>query len=182
MWIQVTPDTLTALTQSADPDTAWSGVIAEITAKTSTARRGPPTGDQTARLPGAALRRWIHIRHRYCVFPGCRAPAHRGDADHSVQHARGGATVENNLTPPCRHDHRLRHDGGWTLKQTAPGHVTWTSRLGHTYHRRPPPGLLTDLPEPMPSATPDDDAGPLPRFHPVVAGARPRQLPRTRGA
>jgi hypothetical protein len=162
VWIQVTPDTLRALTQSADVDTAWSGVIAEITAKTCTARRGPPTGDQTARLPGAALRRWIHVRHRHCVFPGCRAPAHRGDADHSVQHARGGATVENNLTPPCRHDHRLRHDGGWTLKQTAPGHVTWTSRLGHTYHRRPPPGLLADLPDPKPTDNPNDDPDPCP--------------------
>jgi hypothetical protein len=162
VWIQVTPDTLRALTQSADVDTAWSGVIAEITAKTCTARRGPPTGDQTARLPGAALRRWIHVRHRHCVFPGCRAPAHRGDADHSVQHARGGATVENNLTPPCRHDHRLRHDGGWTLKQTGPGHVTWTSRLGHTYHRQPPPGLLADLPDPMPIVAQDDDPDPYP--------------------
>ena len=36
------------------------------------------------------------------------------------------------------------------------GHVTWTSRLGHTYRRRPVLDL-TDLPEPMPTTTSDED-------------------------
>jgi hypothetical protein len=82
--------------------------------------------------------------------PGCRVPAHRADADHSVEHAAGGETVDTNIGPSCRHDHRLRHEGGWTITHTQPGHFTWTSRLGHTYHRQPPPDLA-DLPDPMPT-------------------------------
>jgi hypothetical protein len=81
--------------------------------------------------------------------------AHRGDADHSVEHAAGGETTDTNLGALCRHDHRLRHDGGWTLEQTSPGRFTWTSRLRQTYHREPPPDL-DDLPEPMPTGQGSD--------------------------
>jgi hypothetical protein len=87
-------------------------------------------------------------------------PAHRADADHSIEHTNGGPTIDTNLGPGCRHDHRLRHHGGWTLTHTTPGHFTWTSRLGHTYHRQPPPDL-DDLPAPMPTpinADNEDDA------------------------
>jgi HNH endonuclease len=94
-------------------------VIAEI-ATTTRANLGPPNADPTARLPGAALRRWISVRDRTCVFPGCRVPAHRADADHTTEHARGGSTTDDNLGPGCRHDHRLRHDGGWRIVQTRP--------------------------------------------------------------
>ena len=155
VWIQVNQTTLDTLARQTHPP-GWGRVIAEIIAKAGI-NTGPPNGDPTARLPGAALRRWITIRDRTCQFPGCRVPAHRSDADHSVEHSEGGPTIDTNLVPACRHDHRLRHDGGWSVSHTTPGHVTWTSRLGHTYDRQPPPDL-DDLPEPMPgSATGDDD-------------------------
>ena len=156
VWLQVNRATLDALARQEHPP-GWDRVIAEITAKADT-NTGPPNGDPTARLPGTALRRWISIRDRTCAFPGCRVPAHRSDADHSIEHAQGGETTDTNLGPSCRHDHRMRHEGGWTLKQTSPGQFTWTSRLGHTYQRTPPPDL-DDLPQPMPTAETgvDDD-------------------------
>jgi hypothetical protein len=90
-------------------------------------------------------------------------PAHRADADHSVEHGNGGPTIDTNLGPGCRHDHRLRHHGGWTLTHTKPGHFTWTSRLGHVYHRPPPPDL-DDLPEPMPTPINADNEDHLDEF------------------
>ena len=153
VWLKVTKDTLDYLAQLRHPP-GWDRVLAEIIA-TADANAGPPNGDPSARLPGAALRRWIQIRDRSCEFPGCRVPAHRADADHSTEHAQGGQTIDANLGPACRHDHRLRHAGGWTLSQPTPGQFAWTSRFGHTYLRQPPPDL-DDLPEPMPVSSYDD--------------------------
>ncbi len=136
-------------------DPGWSRVLAEITASLAAATTGPPNGDPTARLPGAALRRWIHIRDRRCSFPGCRAPAHRADADHTIEHARGGATVDAGLGPACRPDHMLRHEGGWTVTQPEPGRIVWTSPLGLRYERVPQL-QLHDLPEPRPGAVRED--------------------------
>jgi hypothetical protein len=97
----------------------------------------------------------VHIRDRRCTFPGCRAPAHRADADHIVEHARGGATVDTGLAPACRHDHMLRHEGGWTVRQATPGQVVWTSPLGRSYQRLPPLELH-DLPNPRSGALRED--------------------------
>lgn len=134
----------------------WTGVITDL--RRGTANQDQATarfaGDAGRRTPGAALRRYVQMRDRYCVLPTCRAPAHSTDADHTVDHALGGRTVEANLDAVCRHDHRLKHEGGWQLTQTEAGHFVWTSRLGHTYPVRPPP-IIEPLPEPAPR-------GPLP--------------------
>ena len=42
---------------------------------------------------GAALRRHIQIRDRYCVFPGCRRTARACDIDHTVEFRDGGPTT-----------------------------------------------------------------------------------------
>jgi hypothetical protein len=123
-----------------------------------------PAGDPTRRVPGAALGRYVEIRDRYCIMVGCRAPARSADTDHTLDHARSGATADHNLGNACRHDHRLKHEGGWRLHQPEPGHFTWTSRLGHLYPVRPPP-IIEPLPNPMPGyrpaapllARPDDE-------------------------
>jgi hypothetical protein len=104
--------------------------------------------------------------HRAAGRPYCRAPAHRADADHTIEHARGGATVDAGLAPACRHDHMLRHDGGWTVTQPRPGQVVWTSPLGIRY-QRPPPLQLHHLPEPRPGAVRDDDPDPDADFDPL---------------
>ena len=162
MWLHVDHDTLRQLnTVVALIPPGWRPVLAEITASLDTATNGPPNGDPTARLPGAQLRRWVHIRDGQCAFPGCRAPAHRSDTDHTVEHGKGGPTVDTGLAPACRHDHRLRHEGGWQVTQDQPGQITWTSRLGRTYQRQRPPGVL-DLPLPRPGAIDERDPEPDP--------------------
>ena len=152
----------TLLTQlTADPDAhgEWAPVIADIAlqyTRRGTAAPGNRAQDPTARFAGAALRRHVQIRDRFCVFVGCRCPAHRSDLDHTVDYAAGGATTEANSGPACQHDHRLKHVGGWRLHQSQPGHFTWTSPLGRQYHTQPPP-ITTDLPEPLPRPRYPDD-------------------------
>jgi hypothetical protein len=154
--IQVPEPELQVLAATTDLPDGWARVVAEIVAGLD--HRGPAAGNPTARLPSAALRRWLQVRDRTCVFPTCRAPARDCDADHTLEHARGGATTDPNLDSPCRHDHRLRHDGGWRLLRLGPGHYLWISRLGRPYHRRPRP-VTPPLPRPMPGTGP---AGPDP--------------------
>ncbi|MGH4021670.1 MAG: HNH endonuclease signature motif containing protein, partial [Pseudonocardiaceae bacterium] len=101
--------------------------------------------DPAVRFAGAALRRHVQIRDRVCVYPGCRCPARHADLDHG----HGGLTTDTNSGPLCRHDHRLKHDGGWRLTQPESGHFVWSSPLGRIYHTRPQP-IITDLPSPLP--------------------------------
>lgn len=89
------------------------------------------------RFPTAGLRRLVEVRARYCTHPACRAPASTGDHDHAVEYAKGGQTNAANLHPPCRHDHRLRHDGGWQVALDEQGTASWTSPLGHSYRTHP---------------------------------------------
>lgn len=94
----------------------------------------------TRRRPTVAQRRHVEARQPTCTFPGCRMPARDSDIDHSVDHALGGPTEVGRLAPGCRHDHGLRHTGGWTFRQPQPGVYRWTSPRGHTYttYRDPP--------------------------------------------
>jgi hypothetical protein len=85
----------------------------------------------TRRRPNRRLSRQIESIHPTCVFPGCRVPAASCDLDHVVAWSDGGPTNVSNLSPKCRHDHRLK-DHGWTQHQDAGDHI-WSSPLGHTY-------------------------------------------------
>jgi hypothetical protein len=140
----------------------WAAVVADLSAQYTRhherARRKPITQNPAARFAGAVLRRHVEIRDRSCVYPGCRATAHSADLDHTVDHNHGGPTTKANSGPLCRHDHRLKHPGRWRLHQPTPGHFTWTSPLGRTYHTQPPP-IIANLPEPRPRP---DDPGPWP--------------------
>lgn len=146
----------------------WAAVIGDIATQCRTsAADAPPSAGRakmqhpSVRFAGAALRRHVQIRDRTCVYPGCRCSARHADLDHTVDHTHGGATTEANSGPLCRHDHRLKHEGGWRLRQPEPGHFVWTSPLGRVYHTRPQP-ITTDLPDPLPgpplpeSGYPDD--------------------------
>ena len=149
VWLQVTRPQLRALLD--DPPPGWGQLIADLVHRITNSPGGPPPGDPADRFPNAHLRRWIHIRDRRCVFPGCRVAPHRGDIDHTLDYAKGGTTVDGNLAAACGPDHDLKTKHGWTARQTRPGHVTWTSPLGHTYTRTPPPGpdqALTPMPNP----------------------------------
>jgi hypothetical protein len=141
------------------------------------------TAGRGGRSPGRVLRRRTEIRDRTCTYPGCRAPAHSTDADHTRGWADGGATRDDNLGSTCRHDHRLKHDGGWQVTQPAAGHLIWTSRLGRAYYVRPPliiQPLLEPIPRrPMPasaSASERGDDSPIWR-KPATPGPEPRPPP-----
>jgi hypothetical protein len=68
--------------------------------------------------------------------------------------------------PLCRHDHGLKHAGGWRLGQPEPGHFVWTRPLGRTYHARRQP-ITTDLPAGCPARA---------VRRPCTAGHRRREL------
>ncbi len=89
----------------------------------STIRRRPTVGE----------RRLVESRNPTCVFPGCRMPAAKCDLDHRDPWSQGGPTTPANLAPLCRHDHRIRHEAGWSYRSLPNGHYEWTTRLGHTY-------------------------------------------------
>lgn len=138
----------------------WAAVLADIAGQhASTTTSGgtdhTPAGaaDQHRRSARAGLRRAVQIRDRCCTHPACRAPATRTDQDHAIAHADSGPTDQTNLGCCCRHDHRLKHDGGWQLTRPAPDLTVWTSPLGHTYPNRPPP-IMHALPTPWPAADP----------------------------
>ncbi|WP_203949945.1 HNH endonuclease signature motif containing protein, partial [Planotetraspora thailandica] len=107
--------------------------------------------DRQRRFAQTRLRRWIQMRDRVCLHPGCRAPATRAELDHTHPHQHGGPTTAANLAALCSHHHDLR-DHGWQLIPTTPGHLTWISRTGHHYPAHPP-RVIEPLPEPQPTTT-----------------------------
>lgn len=144
--IRVDLETLLGLANNPAEIPGWGPVIDEIARLVAikddhqwrVTVTQPQTGDVLAvglvrRRPTAAQRRRIEAERPTCTFPGCRVPASRSDLDHTVPFAEGGETGEENLGPACRHDHRLRHRGGWRLAHTHPHLYTWTSPLGHKY-------------------------------------------------
>ncbi|HEX6405280.1 MAG TPA: DUF222 domain-containing protein [Pseudonocardiaceae bacterium] len=137
-------------TLKAEPDTlcGWAPVVADLARQLAHDLPNQGSDDPARRAPGAVLRRYLEIRDRFCVMVGCRAPARGTDADHTRDHAFGGPTTGSNLGAACRHDHRLKGVGSWRLHQPEPGVFRWTSRLGHTYHRRPPK-ITEPLPNPI---------------------------------
>ncbi|MEJ2885400.1 HNH endonuclease signature motif containing protein [Actinomycetospora aeridis] len=149
------------------------------------ARRRRRAQEALARFPSAALRRWITMRDRSCVFPPCGASALESEIDHTRSVLEHGLTVGSNLGPACGHDHDLK-DQGWFLEQFRPGWFRWTSPTGHTYDRPPRP-VIEDLPAPRPftvssSAEPHQFAGdgpiwenePYPPRRPIIG---PRATP-----
>lgn len=124
----------------------WGPVIADVARQVVGRRRQAAwrfsVTDQTGRLlhnvatrrrPVTADAEFVRARDRTCRAPGCRVPARRSDLDHVRDWARGGPTTRANLAALCRHDHRLKHEGGWRHRPIAPGVFAWTTALGHTY-------------------------------------------------
>ncbi len=142
--IHVELTTLLALDERAGDIPGWGPVIADVARqviedqpqarwRVSVSEGGEPLwSGVTRRRPTARQRRDVGGRSRTCVFPGCRMPATQSDLDHTVAWSEGGPTEIDNLAPLCRHDHRLKHEGGWTLRREKTG-LTWTSRLGQRY-------------------------------------------------
>ena len=98
----------------------------------------PPDGSPDIYSPTAAVERFVRLRDRTCQFPGCNRPAEFADIDHRTAFAEGGSTNSANLHCLCRHHHRLKHHGGWTITANADGTTTWTSPTGRSYCTPPP--------------------------------------------
>ncbi|WP_396655167.1 DUF222 domain-containing protein [Microbacterium sp.] len=96
--------------------------------------------DRAVRRPPAALRRWVQQTQKTCTFPGCARPARTGDVDHRVDWQHGGPTAAANLSPKCRHHHRVKHETLWRHEQNPDtGREHWTSPTGHRTALDPPP-------------------------------------------
>ena len=105
-------------------DSPWNIVVTD---------QGRPVATGTTRYrPTNGMTRLIHAMYPTCTHPGCRMPAADCDIDHIVAREDGGPTEIENLGPGCRHDHGLKHQGGWTYRRVGDEHH-WTSPLGHTY-------------------------------------------------
>jgi hypothetical protein len=116
--LQVPATALRALAADRTTPADWAGVVADLARPLD--HDIPDEGrycDAARRAPGAVLRRSLEIRDRSCTMIDCRAPAHTTDKDHT----HGGPTLAPNLGDACRHDHRLKHEGGWQLHQPEPG-------------------------------------------------------------
>lgn len=116
----------------------WAPVVADIARQHASSTAGQDA-EPNRRTPGSRLRRWVEVRARTCSHPYCRVPANSADIDHRTRWASGGRTVDSNLDPACRHDHRLKDEGHWRTRQPEPGTTVWTSPLGHEVVSRPPP-------------------------------------------
>ncbi|MGH3827382.1 MAG: HNH endonuclease signature motif containing protein, partial [Pseudonocardiaceae bacterium] len=122
--LQIPAITLRALGEHPAAWGAWAHVVTDIHHQLDRDTADQDRDDHR-RTPGAALSRYLETRDRSCVMIGCRAPACGTDTDHTRDHARGGPTTDSNLGHVCRHDHRLKHEGGWQLHQPQPGHFHW---------------------------------------------------------
>ena len=88
--------------------------------------------------PSAVLAREVVDRDRTCRFPGCRVPAVRCDLDHVVpfDEARPASvqTTSENLQALCRHHHRLKTHGRWSVsRDPVSGTALWISRMGRVH-------------------------------------------------
>lgn len=139
---------------------------------------------RTTYRPPRALARHVRARDQVCARPGCPTPADSCDLDHTSEYhpADGrepGSTADTNLGPLCHRDHRLKTDGGFTLRQTRPGHYEWTTPAGHRYASTPGnnahhqhlghSGAPADAPPDVSSKAPPDVSSEAPPGRPPAA-------------
>ena len=126
-----------ARAMAADPDATWQRIWTDPGTGTLT-----DTGTRRYR-PGRALRAAVVARDVTCAFPGCAVPAQVCDLDHISPYdpdADHLQTHADNLQPLCRHQHRAKTLGGWTVRRDPTSGVTsWTSPGGGDYRRDPRP-------------------------------------------
>jgi Domain of unknown function (DUF222)/HNH endonuclease len=96
------------------------GCDAEVVGVTE--RNGLPIDvGRKQRIVPERLRLALHVRDRFCRFPGCGVPAHRTEAHHYEHWALGGGTDLDNLLLLCGFHHRRHHRGAFRIRKTAGG-------------------------------------------------------------
>jgi hypothetical protein len=132
---------------------------------------GPP-GPTSGYEPSAPLDRFVRLRDRRCLFPGCRARPIRCDLDHVVPWPAGPTSAEN-LCCLCRHHHRLSHQApGWHMRRLRDGGIEWTLPGGARIVTRPIPFGTDDLAPAIESDEPSPAAEPRPTEPPLTARER----------
>ena len=87
--------------------------------------------------PGVKLRHLSQVRYARCTGPTCRRPSATCDFEHNIPYEAGGRSCLCNGGPKCRHDHRLKQDPRWTVKQLPSGDFRWTVPSGRQYTTEP---------------------------------------------
>ena len=182
--LQVPASLLAAL----DPDDhpAWAALLRDVRQRLRDLpadgcpdRRPVATDAAGRRRAYAELVRWVQVRDRHCAAPGCRRPAVVCDLDHTRPWSLDGPTAAWNLGALCRRHHRLKHRGGWTLRQPAPGEFLWRTRAGQI-HLRTVGAVTEPLPGPEPGAGRRRPLAPEPGRPAPHRGLRPHGGPRPR--
>ncbi|MEE6263759.1 HNH endonuclease signature motif containing protein [Plantactinospora sonchi] len=149
--LRVPLTTLMGLTDLPGELSGWGPVVAETAREiASRSRRSAwriSVYDRGRLIHNGPVRRrpkirdaaFVRSRDQTCRAPGCRIPASHADLDHVRRYVDGGPSTPDNLAVLCRHDHRLKDEGGWRLRQLQPGVFVWHSRLGHQYVVPPDP-------------------------------------------
>jgi hypothetical protein len=100
---------------------------------------GKPVGlGRSSYSPSPEMRRWIDVRDRTCLFPGCRRRAVYCDADHAEEWDQGGETDCDNCGLLCRKHHNYKTRKAWDVTRTPDDDsVRWTSPYGHEFAVEP---------------------------------------------
>ena len=111
------------------------GCDAEVVGVTE--RNGLPIDvGRKQRLVPERLRLALHVRDRFCRFPGCGVPAYGTEAHHYEHWALGGETNLDNLLLLCGFHHRRHHTGAFRIRKTVQG-FSFETDDGHVI--QPPP-------------------------------------------
>ena len=84
--------------------------------------------------PPQSLRDHVIAEHGTCSFFGCRRQACRGEQDHVNPWPSEPGTVAENLHPPCKRHHDLKHQTDWTMRKHEQG-IVWSSPTGRDYFK-----------------------------------------------
>lgn len=110
----------------------WLGAVPEPVARGSCDHRYA----EERYTPSRKLGHLIRARTATCPAIGCEARAEHNDLDHTIAWP-DGPTDQCNLSPPCRHHHRVKQAPDWKLEQESPGNMRWTAPSGRTYPAGP---------------------------------------------
>jgi hypothetical protein len=102
------------------------------------------------RLVSDRQRLALHVRDRFCRFPGCSVPAQRTEAHHHEHWALGGETNLANLLLLCGFHHRRHHDGAYLIRKTVDG-FSFETNDGHSIS---PPARNLVMLQPNPAIGP----------------------------